>query len=115
MEFAIGRLGSRAPATHNFLILLYIKHCPERLDPYLKEQGFAVDAIPYDVKYTLRLCEGRGTLHRECVTLHCVLGQLEEAVALALDQVDLEQAKLCLQFAEGNKEVQRKIWLKIAR
>ena len=114
LEFSVNQLGSRAPATHNFLISLYIKHSPEKVDPYLKEQGFEVEQIPYDVKYTLRLCKERG-LNRECVTLHCVLGQLEEAVSLALNTVDLEQAKLCLQFAEEDKEMRRKIWLKIAR
>ena len=51
-------------------------------------------------------------MHWEHLTLHYVLGQRD---TVALDQIDLELAKLCQQFSEGNKEVQRKIWLKIAR
>ena len=41
-------------------------------------------------------------LRRACVLLHCMLGQLEQAVELALEDGDLEQAKFCLKIRTVN-------------
>ena len=50
---------------------------------------FRSENIKYDVKYALRLCCERADMHREAVYLFCVLGHLEEAVTVALEQLTL--------------------------
>lgn len=72
-----------------------------------------------------RLCtEQQDKLRSACVRLHCILGQLDQAVELALSDVEsdgLQQAKACLKFAgvgTGSNEANdkaRRIWLRIAR
>ena len=39
LEHAITALNRREPAIHNFLISLYVKHQPEKLEKYLLSQG----------------------------------------------------------------------------
>ncbi|TRY72729.1 hypothetical protein TCAL_00267 [Tigriopus californicus] len=113
IEHCIRRLDNKGAALHNYLVALYIKHQPEKMEEYLAEQGAdPEDDLPYDVNYTLHLCQGAGLI-KECVRLYCLLGQLDEAIDLALT-VDLEQAKRCLEFAHEEDD-QRKIWLRIAK
>ena len=54
-------------------------------------------------------------MHREAVYLFCVLGHLEEAVTVALEFLSIEEAKKCLDFAQENAELKRKVWLMIAK
>ncbi len=69
LEFVVGspHLRRRDPALHNFLISLYVKHRPEKLENYLLAQGFSPDDVPYDVEYTLRLLLGEKGLARESI------------------------------------------------
>ena len=113
LEFCVRRQESGDPAVHNYLVHLYVKYCPEKVAAYLEEQGHDKEGVPYDIKYALTLCQGAG-LKDESVSLLCILGQLEEAVELALD-VDLEAAKRCLRFARDDQDTRKKIWLRIAR
>ena len=113
LEFCVQRQESGDPAVHNYLVHLYIKYSPAKLAAYLEEQGYDKESVPYDIKYTLTLCQKAG-LKDESVSLLCILGQLEEAVELALD-VDLEAAKRCLRFAKDDQDIKKKIWMRIAR
>lgn len=79
---------------------------------------FRPEDIKYDVKYALRLCTEKSNMSRECVFLFCILGQIEEAVSIALEKLTLEEAKKCLEFApetEAGDEIKRKVWLSIAK
>ncbi len=112
LEFTINVLRRKDPALHNFLISLYVKHQPEKIEDYLVAQGYSIDDIPYDIEYTLRLLT-ENNQKRECLVLYCILGQLEEAVGIALE-VDLSLAERCLEFA-ADDEMRRKIWMRIAQ
>ena len=112
LEHAIFDLDSMDPPIHNYLISLYIKHQPECVWPFLQKFTGA-ENIYYDVKYTLRLCMDTNQMPKESVYLYCVLDQLEEAVSIALKQLEIEDAKNCLKYAK-NDAVKRKIWLQIA-
>ena len=125
LEFCVKNLGSKERAIHNYLLSLYIKHQKENVLLYLDWSGNNPDEICYDINYALRLCtEQQDQLISACVRLHCILGQLDQAVELALKGAEadgLQQAKDCLKFAvvgtdsnEANDKA-RRIWLRIAR
>jgi len=85
-----------------------VKHQPEKIGAYLEAQGSDVEEVPYDVEYTLRLLAENG-LRKESIFLYCLLGQLQEAVEIALE-VDPELAtEKCLAFAHDD-DMKRKIW-----
>ena len=125
LEFCVKTLGSKERAIHNYLLSLYIKHQKQKVLRYLDWSGNNPEEIYYDINYALRLCtEQQDQLRSACVRLHCILGQLDQAVELALRDAEsdgLTQAKACLQFAgvgTGDNEANdkaRRIWLRIAR
>merc|ERR1719464_1082964 len=114
LEYCVEQLENKDPPVHNYLLSLYIKHQPEAVWPYF-QRFKGSENIKYDVKYALRLCCERADMHREAVYLFCVLGHLEEAVTVALEQLTLDDAKKCLDFAGDNDEIKRKVWLMIAK
>ena len=125
LEFCVKKLGSKERAIHNYLLSLYIKHQKENVLKYIDWSGNDQEGIFYDINYALRLCtEQQDQLRSACVRLHCILGQLDQAVELALLEADsdgLQQAKECLKFTkmgtdtnEANDKA-RRIWLRIAR
>ena len=125
-----GGLGTTDAVIHNFLLSLYVKHQRGKVLEYLDKQFVPEKrAIPgdddaaaasvvfdrkkvyFDVNYVLRLCSQpkeagasavSAQLRRACVLLHCMLGQLDQAVELALEDGDLEQAKFCLKIRTVN-------------
>ncbi len=115
LEYCVNSLDNKDPPVHNYLLSLYIKHQEEKVLDYLLKCGTDPVEIKYDMKYALRLCCEKPDMKRECVFLFCVLGQVEEAVSVALDFLSIDEAKKCLDFAKDNEELQRKIWLMIAR
>ena len=71
---------------------LFLRIILESLQNHFKTLSilfFRSENIKYDVKYALRLCCERADMHREAVYLFCVLGHLEEAVTVALEQLTL--------------------------
>ena len=130
LEYSVKTLGSKERAIHNYLLSLYIKHQKEKVLLYLEDpvRCGSVDnpaEVYYDINYALRLCtEQQDQLRNACVRLHCILGQLDQVVELALSDPDadgLEQAKACLSFTKlgtdsnEGKDKARRIWLRIAR
>ena len=125
LEFCVKKLGSKERAIHNYLLSLYIKHQKENVLKYIDWSGNDPDGIFYDINYALRLCtEQQDQLRSACVRLHCILGQLDQAVELALLDADsdgLQQAKDCLRFTKMGTDPNeasdkaRRIWLRIAR
>ena len=115
LEFCVDKLARREAAIHNFLISLYVKHRPEQLEPYLSNYLDVGVEVPYDIEYTLRIFREEGdSLRKEIFILYCVLGQLDEAVEIALDLEDLDMAQRTLEFSRDDDQ-RRKIWLHIAR
>ena len=112
LEFSINSLRRRDPPLHNFLISLYVKHQPDKIEGYLLQQGYDAKEVPYDIEYTLRLFE-ENDLKRAALVLYCILGQFDEAVEIALN-VDLDRAEKILDFAKTDEE-RKKIWLRIAK
>ena len=69
----------------------------------------------FDVKYALRLCCEKPDMHKESVYLFCVLGQLEEAITIALELLTVDDAIKCLEFAKDeNDDKKKKLYLMIA-
>ncbi|XP_029454450.1 vacuolar protein sorting-associated protein 18 homolog [Rhinatrema bivittatum] len=113
MEFCVYELQEKEQAIHNYLLSLYAQCRPDSLLPYLEQAGTNPARIHYDLKYALRLCAEHGH-HRACVHVYKVMELYEEAVDLAL-QVDVDLAKSCADLPEEDEELQKKLWLKIAR
>ncbi|XP_069493612.1 vacuolar protein sorting-associated protein 18 homolog [Ambystoma mexicanum] len=113
MEFCVYKLEETEQAIHNYLLSLYAQYRPDSLLPYFLNAGTNPNRIHYDLKYALRLCAEHGH-HHACVHVYRVMELYEEAVDLAL-QVDVDLAKTCADLPEDDEELQKKLWLKIAR
>ncbi|XP_068109477.1 vacuolar protein sorting-associated protein 18 homolog [Hyperolius riggenbachi] len=113
MEFCVFELKETEQAIHNYLLSLYAQFRPESLLSYLEIAGTNPNTIHYDLKYALRLCAEHGH-HRACVHVYKVMELYEEAVDLAL-KVDVDLAKTCADLPAYDEELNKKLWLKIAR
>ncbi|XP_043930132.1 vacuolar protein sorting-associated protein 18 homolog isoform X2 [Protopterus annectens] len=115
MEFCVYELEVTDQAIHNYLLSLYAQYQPNSLLWYLEQAGTDPKQINYDLKYALRLCAEHGH-NRACVHIYRIMGLYEEAVDLAL-QVDVDLAKSCTSIPEVEEDVelQKKLWLKVAR
>lgn len=113
LEFCVRNLGSRDEAIHNYLLALYARLDVDMLMRYLDREGQEKAAVPYDLKYALRVCS---ELHltKACVHIYSTMELYEEAVDLAL-KVDIDLAKLNADKPENNEELRKKLWLKIAQ
>nr|CAB3267628.1 vacuolar protein sorting-associated protein 18 homolog [Phallusia mammillata] len=123
LQYCTRELNCRDSAIHNYLLSLYVKHQPDAVISYLKEQGNDSSDVCYDVKYGLRLCLGNDAgksnpvLLRACVIIYTVMCLYEEAVAMAL-KVDVDLAKSIAdrqELEEEDEELRKKLWLKIAK
>ena len=114
LEFCVNKLENKDAPVHNYLISLYIKHQPTEVWPYLQKFS-GNENIKYDVRYVLRLCCEKPDMHREAVYLFCVLDQLEEAITVSLQFLDIDHAKECLKFAKTkDNDKKKKLYLMIA-
>ena len=112
LEFVVNSLNNRSTSIHNFLISLYCKlRKQDKLISYL-EQDWNRITINYDPEYALRLCTEH-KMSRACVIIYIILELYHEAVELALD-VDIELAKMAANRPENDKDLRKKLWLKIA-
>jgi hypothetical protein len=113
---------STDPIIHNLLLTLYATapaDSPEGEAPLLQ---FLTDASsdstteqPYfDLDYALRLCKANGKT-QACVHIYSKLGLYENSVDLALSKGDLELAKINADRPDGNDELRKKLWLKVAK
>lgn len=112
LEFCVNKLGNHDEAIHNYLLALYARLEPEKLMRYLHVEGHDQLAVPYDLKYALRVCSELG-LTEACVHIYSTMELYEEAVDLAL-KVDIELAKTNANMPGNNEELKKKLWLKIA-
>ena len=68
----------------------------------------------FDLDYALRLCKANGKT-QACVHIYSKLGLYEDSVDLALTKGDLELAKINADRPDGNDELRKKLWLKVAK
>lgn len=113
LEFAVHKLHANDHAIHNYLLMLYAKFQPTKLKKYLATQGEDVSTVHYDPHYALRLCREH-KLNEACVQLSALLGLWESAVDLALSE-NIQQAKDIASQPQYDTELQKKLWLKIAK
>lgn len=129
LEFCINKLNSEDQSVHNNLLILYLKHSPQRLLDYVKARQ---DQRPvyFDELMIARLCTStqassptnRAALNEACVYLYSRMGWFEEAVDLALS-VNVELARDVAQSVRGDDfgnetyldELKKMLWLRIAR
>ncbi|GBF90405.1 hypothetical protein Rsub_03401 [Raphidocelis subcapitata] len=118
VRFAIEALRCDDGTVHNLAAaLLSLSPDEGPLLDYLSRWGRDALGRPlYDPKYALRLARDRDR-PRACVKLLSQLGLHADAVALALDAVDLQLAKAVAETgpAEDDDQLRRKLWLEIAR
>ncbi|KAK3930225.1 Vacuolar protein sorting-associated protein 18-like protein [Frankliniella fusca] len=113
LEFAVHKLHANDHAIHNYLLMLYAKFQPTKLKRYLATEGEDVSTVHYDPHYALRLCREL-KLNEACVQLSALLGLWESAVDLALTE-NIQQAKDIASQPQYDTELQKKLWLKIAK
>ncbi|GAB6018607.1 Vacuolar protein sorting-associated protein 18 like protein [Chamberlinius hualienensis] len=113
LEFCIKTLDEKDPTIHNYLLSLFAKYFPENLKQYLDSQGQDPAVISYDLEYALRICS-ECNLDWACVHIYAMMNLYEEAVDLAL-KFDVQLAKQNADKPEGNEELKKKLWLKIAK
>lgn len=110
LEYCINNRGNSDQAIHNYLLSLYCDMEDE--EPLLHYLNNQVNNPVVDLKYALRICNKAKKL-RSCVYIYSMLGLYEEAVKLSLN-VDIQLAKVNADKPE-DKEIQRKLWLEIAK
>ena len=98
LEFCIHMLNSKMPVIHNFNFSLYVKEVQEKVFWCLESWYKDSDSMHSNINYVLRLCD-EAKLKKGCILLHCMLGQLDQALELALSDSNLVQAKFCSDFS----------------
>lgn len=111
LEHCIYKLSVRDEIVFNYLITIYGEILPEKIDgllDFIKE-----NEINFDLRFTLRLCH-KIELYKACVTLYTMMELYEDAFDYAM-LFDLELAKEIANLPEIDKELKKKLWLKIAK
>ncbi len=112
-----------SPIIHNLLITFYVSSAtsvhPDDNGPLLRFLSAApADPITgkpfYDLDYALRICKLAGRT-QPCVHIYSKMGLWENSVDLALEKGDLELAKINADMPEDDRQLRKKLWLKIAR
>lgn len=112
-----------SPTIHNLLITLHVNGpSASSTDDEVALLKFLTsaptdpltDSPYYDLDYALRLCTGAGKT-RACVHIYSKMGLWENSVNLALEKGDLELAKMNADMPEDDRQLRKKLWLKIAK
>ncbi len=111
LEHVTFRLRVNDRAIDDYLLSLHAMASDDRALLQFLDRPETLTTI--DLKYALRLCTRYGKT-RACVLIYSALELYEEAVELAL-QVDIELAKQQADKPDEDKELCKKLWLRIAR
>lgn len=125
LNHVIFQQGSTSPTIHNLLVTFYVApskastSAPVDDGPLLKFLAAApsdpLTGRPYyDLDYALRLCKQARRV-QPCVHLYSKLGLWENSVDLALENGDVELAKINADMPEDDLPLRKKLWLKIAQ
>ncbi|ORX55035.1 hypothetical protein DM01DRAFT_1362723 [Hesseltinella vesiculosa] len=113
LSHVVDKLHNTDPAVHNALLTLYATQATKdetALLSFLKSEG--IDMY-YNPDYALRLCNQFGRV-QSCIYLYSVMGLYEEAVHLALQIGDIDEAVIHADKPFDNDEQIKKLWLAIA-
>ncbi|KAI5123557.1 hypothetical protein M0805_003376 [Coniferiporia weirii] len=115
--------GNTSPTIHNLLVTFHVS-CPaasgaDEESSLLRFLATSpadplTDRPFYDLDYALRLCTRAGKT-RACVQIYSKMGLWENSVDLALEKGDLELAKINADMPEDDRQLRKKLWLKIAK
>ncbi|GAA5865517.1 hypothetical protein JCM8547_001274 [Rhodosporidiobolus lusitaniae] len=123
---AVQQQANTDAAVHNTLVTLFATSpSSSSSSPSTSESAFVrfLESAPtnphthdpyYDLDYALRLCRSHGRT-QACVVIYSKMGLYDESVELALEQDDLELAKVCADKPEEDELLRKKLWLKVAR
>lgn len=123
LNHVIFEQNNTSPIIHNLLITFYVSPStsvqPDDNGPLLRFLSAApTDPISgkpfYDLDYALRICKLAGQT-QPCVHIYSKMGLWENSVDLALEKGDLELAKINADMPEDDRQLRKKLWLKIAR
>lgn len=113
-----------SPTIHNLVLTFHASalnasSAPEEDGPLLRFLASApADPLTgkpyYDLDYALRLCK-RARRTQPCVHIYAKMGLWENSVDLALEKGDLELAKINADMPEDDRQLRKKLWLKIAK
>ncbi|KAK4699337.1 vacuolar protein sorting-associated protein 18, partial [Phenoliferia sp. Uapishka_3] len=120
LQYAILELSNTDSSVHNTLLTLYATSSSPSSEPDLLQFLATSPDNPetgtpcYDLDYALRLCRSNKRV-QACVMIYSKMGLFEASVDLALENDDLELAKICAEKSEEDDGARKKLWLKIAR
>ncbi|KAG6851223.1 hypothetical protein H0H93_015233 [Arthromyces matolae] len=114
-----------SPTVHNLLITFHVLPPPAKSSagvddgPLLRFlQTAPCDPVTgkpyYDLDYALRLCKNSGRT-QPCVHIYSKMGLWENSVDMAIEKGDVELAMINADMPEEDPQLQKKLWLKIAR
>lgn len=115
LNFLVSSLDECPPSIHNMLISIHASHPTTSeigLLSYLESQP--TDPPPYDADFALRLCLQHNRV-QSAVHIYSSMGQLLQAVELALQNDDIDLAAIIADRPEGNDKLRKKLWLLIAQ
>lgn len=119
LQYAILRLKNTDAAVHNTLLTLYATD-PSPSESELLHFLAASPDNPltndpyYDLDYALRLCRAHKRV-QSSVLIYSKMGLFEASVDLALENDDLELAKINADKPDDDDLLRKKLWLKIAK
>ncbi|KAI7899794.1 Pep3/Vps18/deep orange family-domain-containing protein [Cokeromyces recurvatus] len=114
LSHVVTNLNNTDHAIHNFLLTLYAtqKTTDETaLLTFLKNEG---QEMHYNLDYALRLCAQNGRT-QSCVHIYSQMGLYEDAVNLALQNHDVDLARINADKPEDDDALRKKLWLTIAK
>ena len=112
LEHCVYKLGAREPIVFNYLITVYGEVVPEKIDGLL--EFIKENEINFDLRFTLRLCH-KIELYKACVTLYTMMEMYEDAFDQAMLFDDLQLAKAIANLPAIDRELKKRLWLKIAQ
>ncbi|GAA6038969.1 hypothetical protein JCM8097_000132 [Rhodosporidiobolus ruineniae] len=123
LHHAVFQQGSTDASVHNALVTLFATSSPS--SPSVPESAFVrfLESAPtspatnqpyFDLDYALRLSRQHGRT-QACVVIYSAMGLYDESVGLALEQDDLELARVCADKPVEDEMLRKKLWLKVAK
>lgn len=118
-QYSILQLQNTEPSVHNTLLTLYANDSTidesELIQFLFASPDDPITGLPfYDLDYALRLCRSSGRV-QACVLIYSKMGLYESSVDMALENDDLELAKVNADKPIEDDLLRKKLWLKIAR
>ncbi|KAK9767863.1 tethering complex subunit [Basidiobolus ranarum] len=114
LQFVVQKMNNNDPVIHNYLLTLYATQPTEDESDLLSFLNYEGREMRYNQDYALRLCTKHHRI-QSCVFIYGSMGMYEEAVDLALEHQDVELARINADKPDGDEDLRKKLWLKIAR